>query len=108
MEHSIVFYSQVCFSPSLHFGLSQSGMISVYLSQTTVIILQNESEFEAFLSREIKVICLLSVCDVANEMIQQSEAYLNSSDKQSFLWQLDRVDEAVHGSIHWDKQWRNM
>lgn len=99
----------ICSSPSLHFGLSQSGSISVYLSQTTVV-LQNVSEFEAFLAREIKVICLLTVCDVANELLQQSEGYAKASgsDKQSFLWKLDRVDEAIHGTVYWNKQWRNM
>ncbi|KAL9558840.1 hypothetical protein MBANPS3_000702 [Mucor bainieri] len=86
--------------PSLHFNLSQSGSISVCLPQTTVV-LQNVSEFEAFLSREIKVICLRTVCDVANDMIKSQQ-----------LWQVDQVDEAIHGSIWWQQQstpnWRTI
>lgn len=84
--------------PSLHFNLSQSGSISVCLPQTTVV-LQNVSEFEAFLSREIKVICLRTVCDVANDMIKSQQ-----------LWQVDQVDEAIHGSIWWHSgnNWRNI
>ncbi|KAG1117426.1 hypothetical protein G6F42_013441 [Rhizopus arrhizus] len=84
--------------PSLHFNLSQSGSISVCLPQTTVV-LQNVSEFEAFLSREVKVICLRTVCDVANDMIKSQQ-----------LWQVDQVDEAIHGSIWWQStnHWRNI
>lgn len=93
-------YSHVYDSPSLHFNLSQSGSISVCLPQTTVV-LQNVSEFEAFLSREIKVICLRTVCDVANDRIKSQQ-----------LWQVDQVDEAIHGSIWWQQQshpnWRTM
>lgn len=64
-----------------------------------MVVLQNVSEFEAFLSREIKVICLRTVCDVANDMIQSQQ-----------LWQVDQVDEAIHGSIWWHagSNWRNM
>ncbi|CAO3639955.1 unnamed protein product [Mucor hiemalis] len=99
--------------PSLHFALNQSGAISVYLPQTTVI-LQNVSEFEAFLSREIKVICLRIICDVANDMIRRNEIFqkVTGSDKQRLLWKVDQVDEAIHGSIHWYGEdwndWRNI
>ncbi|KAI7903858.1 subunit 17 of mediator complex-domain-containing protein [Cokeromyces recurvatus] len=74
----------LCRGPSLHFHLNPSGTISTYLPQTT-IVLQNISEFETFLKREIKVICLKVVCDVANTMYQK--------------WQLDQVDEAIRGSV---------
>lgn len=106
----IIFY---IVRPSLHFALNQSGAISVYLPQTTVI-LQNVSEFEAFLSREIKVICLRIICDVANDMIRRNEIFqkVTGSDKQRLLWKVDQVDEAIHGSIHWYGEdwndWRNM
>jgi hypothetical protein len=104
-------YYKLLHRPSLHFGLNQSGSVSVNLPQTTVN-LQNVSEFEAFLSREIKVICLRTVCDVANGLIQRNENYLNAtdgSDKQRWLWKVDQVDEAIHGSIYWKKScWRNM
>lgn len=105
--------------PSLHFGLNQLGSISVYLPQTTVN-LQNVSEFEAFLSREIKVICLRVVCDVANGKIiqhnkvsaskEEEEEEKNGLDKQRWLWKVDQVDEAIHGSIFWKSVsvWRNM
>jgi hypothetical protein len=108
------FFSLSLKRPALHFGLNQSGAISVCLPQTTVV-LQNVSEFEAFLSREIKVICLRTVCDVANNRIKRDSRYLNAagSDKQRFLWQVDQVDEAIHGSIWWQQKdvdpcWRNM
>lgn len=66
-------------------------------------MLQNVSEFEAFLSREIKVICLRTVCDVANKIIQSDLRYRNTAgnDQQRCLWQVDQVDEAIHGSIWW-------
>ncbi|KAI8644710.1 subunit 17 of mediator complex-domain-containing protein [Parasitella parasitica] len=85
--------------PSLHFNLSQSGAISVCLPQITVV-LQNVSEFEAFLSREIKVICLRTVCDVANDLVKSQQ-----------WWQVDQVDEAIHGSVWWHSgasNWRNI
>ncbi|KAI9482864.1 MAG: subunit 17 of mediator complex-domain-containing protein [Benjaminiella poitrasii] len=75
----------LCKGAALHFRLNQSGSISIHLPQTTVV-LQNISEFETFLTREIKVICLRVVCEVANEMYQQQ-------------WQLDQVDEAIHGTL---------
>ncbi|KAI7896605.1 subunit 17 of mediator complex-domain-containing protein [Mucor mucedo] len=101
--------------PSLHFGFNQLGSISVCLPQTTVI-LQNVSEFEAFLSRELKVICLRTVCDVANDIIQRHESYImaTGSDKRRLLWKVNQVDEAVHGSICWyhtswsHHEWRNI
>ncbi|KAI8088072.1 subunit 17 of mediator complex-domain-containing protein [Gilbertella persicaria] len=99
--------------PSLKFGLNQSGFISVCLPQTTVV-LQNVSEFEAFLSREIKVVCLRTVCDIANDIMSRDQRYLSAveSSKQRFLWQVDQVDEAIHGSVWWghdvDPVWRNM
>ncbi|KAI9365228.1 subunit 17 of mediator complex-domain-containing protein [Pilaira anomala] len=100
---------------SLHFGFNQSGSISVCLPQTTVI-LQNVSEFEAFLSREIKVICLRTICDMANGIIQRHSSYLNAtgSDKRRLLWKVNEVDEAIHGSICWHHaswnrhEWRNI
>ncbi|CEP13960.1 hypothetical protein [Parasitella parasitica] len=85
--------------PSLHFNISQSGGISVCLLQTA-IALQNVSEFEAFLSREMKVICLRTVCDVANDLVKSQQ-----------LWQVDQVDEAIHGSVWWQsgtRNWRNI
>ncbi|GAA5808183.1 hypothetical protein MFLAVUS_001568 [Mucor flavus] len=101
--------------PALHFGFNQSGSISVCLPQTTVI-LQNVSEFEAFLSREIKVICLRIICDMANDIIQRHESYVNAtgSDKRRLLWKVNEVDEAIHGSVCWyhaswsHHEWRNI
>ncbi|KAI8972784.1 subunit 17 of mediator complex-domain-containing protein [Pilobolus umbonatus] len=99
--------------PSLQFCLNQSGTISVRLPQTKVV-LQNVAEFEVFLSREINVMCLRTACDVANDLIRRTDAYLAASvsDKQRFLWKVDEVDEAIHGSL-WlgDKseyKWRNI
>ncbi|KAI8367103.1 subunit 17 of mediator complex-domain-containing protein [Blakeslea trispora] len=100
--------------PSLKFGLDQSGSISVCLPQTT-IVLQNVSEFESFLSREIKVICLQTVCNIANDIISRHGPYLEAigtANKQRFLWQVNKVDEAIHGSVWWsqggDHVWRNI
>ncbi|KAI8984010.1 subunit 17 of mediator complex-domain-containing protein [Mycotypha africana] len=105
--------------PSLQFGLDLSGFISVYLPQTTVV-LQNVSEFEAFLSREIKIIVLRSVCEVANDIILGHHDDSVSNKQQHYLWQVDQVDESIHGYMycdqkenHQDKQrasssWRNV
>ncbi|PHZ17525.1 uncharacterized protein RHIMIDRAFT_232952 [Rhizopus microsporus ATCC 52813] len=91
--------------PHLRFILNQqTGVISALLPQTTVV-LQQASELRVFLSREINVMCLETICNVANDIIRLHPNY----QARMFLWKLDRIDESIHGSLCTkDGQWQHM
>ncbi|KAI9283219.1 subunit 17 of mediator complex-domain-containing protein [Sporodiniella umbellata] len=80
----------------LQFALSQqSGAVSVTLPQATVV-LQHVSELRVFLKREINIMCLSAICDIANDIIM---VHRGRSTKKMVLWKLDRVDEVIHSSL---------
>ncbi|RCH99308.1 RNA polymerase II mediator complex subunit [Rhizopus azygosporus] len=91
--------------PHLRFMLNQqTGAISALLPQTTVV-LQQASELRVFLSREINVMCLETICNVANDIIRLHPNY----QARMFLWKLDRIDESIHGSLCTkDGQWQHI
>ncbi|KAG1008359.1 hypothetical protein G6F27_006564 [Rhizopus arrhizus] len=89
----------------LQFALNQqSGTISVILPQATVV-LQHVSELRAFLSREINIMCLGFICDVANDIIR---VHPHSAQKM-LLWKLNRIDEVIHSSLCTkEDQWKHI
>ncbi|KAI8088975.1 subunit 17 of mediator complex-domain-containing protein [Halteromyces radiatus] len=106
--------------PSLRFALNQSGTITATLPGDTVI-LSNVTEFESFLMREINLICLHLVCDIANDLVRRTPVYKNAkgNESSSFIWQVDEVEEILYGAIKTtklnediktiqDHQWKNI
>ncbi|KAG1474217.1 hypothetical protein G6F56_000486 [Rhizopus delemar] len=92
------------FNIGLHKG-QQSGAISVILPQATVT-LQHVSELRVFLSREINIMCLGTICDIANDIIRTHPGY---SAKKMVLWKLDRIDEVIHSSLCTEgDQWKHI
>lgn len=82
--------------------LHQNGNISLRLPQG-LVTLNNISEFEALLTREVNLICLRMVCDVANDIIRRSPKYraASASEQARSLWKVDDIEETINGSIWW-------
>ncbi|KAI9315286.1 subunit 17 of mediator complex-domain-containing protein [Dichotomocladium elegans] len=103
----------------LLFVLHESGNITVRLPQG-LVTLSNISEFQALLTREINLICLRRVCDVANDYIRRTYSFKNASasEQARSLWKVDDIEETINGSIRWavdppenqgsDHVWRSM
>ncbi|CAO3594590.1 unnamed protein product [Absidia cylindrospora] len=85
---------------SLQFALNQSGTIIATLPGN-VVTLSSVTEFEAFLLREINLICLHMVCDMANVLIHRSSAYkrAKSEERKAYIWQVDEVEEILYGAV---------
>lgn len=85
---------------SLRFTLNQHGIISANVLDSAVTLL-SVSEFKSYLLREITLICLHLVCDIANNIIQRTDSYKNAkgNERSAFIWQVDEVEETLHGSI---------
>ncbi|ORZ22626.1 subunit 17 of mediator complex-domain-containing protein [Absidia repens] len=85
---------------SLQFALNQSGTIIATLPGN-VVTLSSVTEFEAFLLREINLICLHMVCNIANDMIRRSSVYKRAKleERKAYIWQVDEVDEILYGAV---------
>lgn len=68
-----------------------------------LVTLNNISEFEALLTREINLICLRMVCDFANDYIRRSADYVRApaSEQAKALWKVDDIEETVNGPVWW-------
>ncbi|KAI8344236.1 subunit 17 of mediator complex-domain-containing protein [Chlamydoabsidia padenii] len=91
--------------PSLRFALNQSGTI-IATSPGNVVTLANVTEFESYLLREINLICLHQVCDIANNLIKRSSAYQSAknTERESYIWQVDEVEEILYGAVNTTKK----
>ncbi|CAO3596210.1 unnamed protein product [Absidia cylindrospora] len=94
---------------SLQFALNQAGTITA-ISPGNIVTLSNVTEFEAFLLREIKLICLHLVCDIANDLIRRSPAYKKAkgNDRDAYIWQVEEVEEILYGAVHQSDNWKNI
>ncbi|ORX58704.1 hypothetical protein DM01DRAFT_1381378 [Hesseltinella vesiculosa] len=95
--------------PSLRFALNQSGVIMASVPGKTVA-LNTISDFETFLLREIKLICLQIVCQVGNDVIERLDEFKASKahEQRSFLWKVDPVEEVLFGTIRTHNAWKNI
>ncbi|KAI7848925.1 subunit 17 of mediator complex-domain-containing protein [Circinella umbellata] len=86
----------------LLFELHHSGNITVRLPQG-LVTLSNISEFQALLIREINLICLRMVCDVANDIVRNSPSYkvATASEQARLSWKVDDIEEMINGSLSW-------
>lgn len=86
----------------LLFVLHESGNITVRLPQG-LMTLSNISEFQALLTREINLIGLRMVCEVANSFIRCTPGFQNAtpSEQARCLWKVDDIEETINGSIFW-------
>ncbi|CAO3633681.1 unnamed protein product [Cunninghamella blakesleeana] len=94
--------------PSLRFTLNQFGIISANVLDSAVTLL-SVPEFKSYLLREITLICLQMVCNIANNIIQRSDAYKNAkgNERNTFIWQVDEVEETLYGTIRTNKDDQN-
>ncbi|ORZ24682.1 subunit 17 of mediator complex-domain-containing protein [Absidia repens] len=94
---------------SLQFALNQTGTITA-ISPGNIVTLSNVTEFEAFLLREIKLICLHLVCDIANDLIRRSPAYKKAkgNDRDGYIWQVEEVEEILYGAVQQSGNWKNI
>ncbi|KAI8060026.1 subunit 17 of mediator complex-domain-containing protein [Gongronella butleri] len=96
--------------PSLRFALNQTDVITATVPGKTVA-LSTLSDFETFLLREIKLICLQIVCQVGNDMIEHIPEYQQAKghERNSYLWQVDQVEEVLYGTVKAnDGTWKNI
>ncbi|SAM08908.1 hypothetical protein [Absidia glauca] len=97
----------VHFKPQHVFNNAPHGYCDAYPGfGELAMTLANVTEFESFLLREINLICLHQVCDIANGLVRRSPAYqaAKSNERGSYLWQVDEVEEILYGTVNTAKK----